>query len=56
MFGGRGNWTGREELLLLEAVEYYGFGNWELISRYVESRIPEGLLLAVQISSCGFFS
>ncbi|KAK9737464.1 Zinc finger, ZZ type [Popillia japonica] len=41
VFGGRGNWTGREQLLLLDAIELYGFGNWELISRHVETRTPE---------------
>uniref|UniRef100_A0A6P7GML0 Transcriptional adapter n=1 Tax=Diabrotica virgifera virgifera TaxID=50390 RepID=A0A6P7GML0_DIAVI len=41
VFGGRGGWTGKEHLQLLEAVELYGFGNWELISQHVESRTPE---------------
>lgn len=44
IFGGRGSWTGREELQLLEAVELYGFGNWEFVSEYVQTRTPEGEL------------
>jgi transcriptional adapter 2-beta len=42
IFGGRGNWTGGEELQLLDSVELYGFGNWELVSQHVETRSPEG--------------
>lgn len=38
IFGGRGNWTGREELQLLEAMELYGFGNWELVAKHVQTR------------------
>jgi transcriptional adapter 2-beta len=41
IFGGRGNWTGGEELQLLDSVELYGFGNWELVSQHVETRSPE---------------
>ncbi|CAH1187413.1 unnamed protein product [Phyllotreta striolata] len=41
IFGGRGAWTGKEHLELLDAVELHGFGNWELISEYVETRTPE---------------
>ncbi|XP_022913844.1 transcriptional adapter 2B [Onthophagus taurus] len=41
VFGGRGNWTGREQLLLLDAVESYGFGNWELISKHVKTRTAD---------------
>ncbi|XP_050509666.1 transcriptional adapter 2B-like isoform X1 [Diabrotica virgifera virgifera] len=41
IFGGRGAWTGGEHLLLLDAVELYGFGNWELISEHVETRSAE---------------
>ncbi|EFA06279.1 transcriptional adapter 2B [Tribolium castaneum] len=41
IFGGKGNWTGGEELQLLDAVELYGFGNWELVSQHVETRTPE---------------
>lgn len=41
IIGGRYGWTGEEELQLLDAVELYGFGNWELISQYVKTRTPE---------------
>ncbi|CAH1101444.1 unnamed protein product, partial [Psylliodes chrysocephalus] len=41
IFGGRGAWTGKEHLQLLDAVELYGFGNWELISEHVETRTAE---------------
>ncbi|XP_056640082.1 transcriptional adapter 2B [Diorhabda sublineata] len=41
IFGGKGAWTGKEYLQLLDAVELYGFGNWELISEHVETRSPE---------------
>lgn len=42
IFGGRGNWTGREELQLLEAMELYGFGNWEFVAKHVQTRTREG--------------
>ncbi|XP_066991361.1 transcriptional adapter 2B isoform X2 [Anabrus simplex] len=38
---GRGGWSAREELHLLDAIEQYGFGNWEDISRHIETRSPE---------------
>ncbi|CAH1968874.1 unnamed protein product [Acanthoscelides obtectus] len=41
VFGGRGAWTGKEQLQLLDAVEVYGFGNWESVSKHVETRTPE---------------
>ncbi|XP_025833480.1 transcriptional adapter 2B isoform X3 [Agrilus planipennis] len=41
IFGGRGTWTGREELQLLDAMEHYGFGNWEFVSRQIETRTAE---------------
>lgn len=42
IFGGKGAWTGREELMLLDAVEFYGFGNWERVAQDVETRTAEG--------------
>jgi transcriptional adapter 2-beta len=39
---GRGGWSAREELHLLDAIEQFGFGNWEDISRHIETRSPEG--------------
>lgn len=41
LFNGRGNWTAREELRLLDAIEQFGFGNWEDISKHIETRTPE---------------
>nr|CAI5865843.1 unnamed protein product [Callosobruchus analis] len=41
VFGGRGAWTGEEQLLLLNVVGAYGFGNWKLVSQLVETRTPE---------------
>ncbi|KAK4885225.1 hypothetical protein RN001_001496 [Aquatica leii] len=41
IFGGRGSWTGREELQLLEAIEICGFGNWEFVSKQIETRSPD---------------
>lgn len=38
---GRGGWSAREELHLLDAIEQFGFGNWEDISRHIETRSPE---------------
>lgn len=38
LFGGHGAWTGKEQLQLLDAVELYGFGNWQLVSKHVETR------------------
>lgn len=45
IFGGRGAWTGKEQLLLLDAVEHYGFGTWDLVSEHVETRTPEGKII-----------
>ncbi|OXU24725.1 hypothetical protein TSAR_012124 [Trichomalopsis sarcophagae] len=41
IFSGRGNWTAREHLRLLDAFEQYGYGNWEDISKHIETRTPE---------------
>ncbi|GLV43358.1 transcriptional Adaptor 2b [Carabus blaptoides fortunei] len=41
LFGGRGNWTCKEEVQLLDAMELYGFGNWELISKHIGTKTPE---------------
>lgn len=41
IFGGKGNWTGREELQLLDAIESYGL-NWKTISDVIETRTPDG--------------
>uniref|UniRef100_A0A182R096 Transcriptional adapter n=1 Tax=Anopheles farauti TaxID=69004 RepID=A0A182R096_9DIPT len=41
IFRGRSGWSAREELHLLDAIEQYGFGNWEDISKHIETRSPE---------------
>ncbi|XP_015187188.1 PREDICTED: transcriptional adapter 2B isoform X2 [Polistes dominula] len=41
IFNGRGNWTAKEQLRLLDAIEQFGFGNWEDISKHIETRTPE---------------
>ncbi|XP_012268704.1 transcriptional adapter 2B isoform X2 [Athalia rosae] len=41
IFSGRGNWTAREQLRLLDAIEQFGFGNWEDISKHIETRTPD---------------
>lgn len=38
---GKSGWTAKEEQHLLDAIEQYGFGNWEDISRHIETRTPE---------------
>lgn len=45
IFGGKGSWSGREELQLLDAIETYGFGNWENISQHMKTRTAEGSFL-----------
>ncbi|XP_075147283.1 transcriptional adapter 2B isoform X2 [Haematobia irritans] len=41
VFRGKGAWTAREEIRLLDAIEQYGFGNWEDISRHIETKSAE---------------
>ncbi|KAK8735530.1 hypothetical protein OTU49_005430 [Cherax quadricarinatus] len=41
IFPGQGHWTAREEVRLLDAIEQYGYGNWEDIARHIETRTPE---------------
>lgn len=40
--GGKKIWTAREEVRLLDAIEQYGYGNWEDISRHIETKTAEG--------------
>jgi transcriptional adapter 2-beta len=49
---GRGGWSAREELHLLDAIEQFGFGNWEDISRHIETRSPEGNKLFLHLVFC----
>lgn len=37
----KNSWTAREEVHLLDAVEQFGFGSWEDISKHIETRSPE---------------
>uniref|UniRef100_A0A6M2DRL3 Putative histone acetyltransferase complex saga/ada subunit ada2 n=1 Tax=Xenopsylla cheopis TaxID=163159 RepID=A0A6M2DRL3_XENCH len=41
VFRGKGAWSNLEIIWLLDAVEHYGFGNWEDIAKHVETRSPE---------------
>ncbi|XP_034113743.1 transcriptional adapter 2B isoform X1 [Drosophila albomicans] len=41
VFRGKGAWTAREEIRLLDAIEQYGFGNWEDISKHIETKSGE---------------
>ncbi|KAH1014891.1 transcriptional adapter 2B isoform X2 [Dendroctonus ponderosae] len=41
IFGGRGSWTGREQLKLLEAAELYSYANWDLMAEQVGTRTAE---------------
>lgn len=41
IFRGKNSWSAREELHLLDAVEQFGFGNWEDIAKHIETRSPE---------------
>ncbi|KAL7646716.1 UNVERIFIED_CONTAM: hypothetical protein RMT77_001969 [Armadillidium vulgare] len=38
---GQGQWTAREEVRLLDAIEQYGYGNWVDISKHIETRTAE---------------
>ncbi|XKL62886.1 hypothetical protein PGB90_002719 [Kerria lacca] len=37
----KSGWTASEELSLLDAIENFGYGNWEDISNHIETRTPE---------------
>lgn len=41
VFRGKGAWAAREEIRLLDAIEQYGFGNWEDISKHIETKSAE---------------
>ncbi|XP_041969912.1 transcriptional adapter 2B isoform X2 [Aricia agestis] len=41
IFLGRTSWSANEEVRLLDAIEQFGFGNWEDISKHIETRTPE---------------
>ncbi|XP_063728873.1 transcriptional adapter 2-beta-like [Symsagittifera roscoffensis] len=35
------DWTAREEVALLEAIEHFGLGNWEDVSKLIATRSPQ---------------
>ncbi|XP_059610507.1 transcriptional adapter 2B isoform X1 [Phlebotomus argentipes] len=41
IYRGKGGWSAREEVHLLNAIEQFGYGNWEDISKHIETRSPE---------------
>ncbi|XP_023940394.1 transcriptional adapter 2B isoform X2 [Bicyclus anynana] len=41
IFIGRSSWSANEEVRLLDAIEQFGFGNWEDISKHIETRSPD---------------
>ncbi|XP_059482151.1 transcriptional adapter 2B [Neocloeon triangulifer] len=41
VFQGKGGWSAKEEMRLLDAIEQFGFGNWEDISKHIESKTSE---------------
>ncbi|XP_063539132.1 transcriptional adapter 2B isoform X1 [Cydia strobilella] len=41
IFLGRSSWSANEEVRLLDAIEQFGFGNWEDIAKHIESKTPE---------------
>lgn len=41
VFQGKGSWSAKEVMRLLDAIEQFGFGNWEDISKHIESKNSE---------------
>lgn len=41
IFPGQGHWTAREEVRLLDAIEQYGYGNWDDVAAHIETRSPD---------------
>ncbi|XP_063704728.1 transcriptional adapter 2B-like [Culicoides brevitarsis] len=41
IFRGKNGWSAKEELHLLDAIEQYGYGNWQDISKHIETKSPE---------------
>lgn len=37
-------WSYKEELLLLQLIEQFGFGNWEDIAKHLQTRTSQGLI------------
>lgn len=49
IFLGRSSWSANEEVRLLDAIEQFGFGNWEDIAKHIETRSPEGKVLRLNL-------
>ena len=43
LFDNEKSWSYKEELLLLQVIEQYGFGNWEEIAKHLPNRTADGL-------------
>lgn len=39
-----GGWIAREDYQLLDAIEQFGYGNWEDVAKHVETRDSESTL------------
>ncbi len=39
-----GGWIAREDYQLLDAIEQFGYGNWEDVAKHVETRDSESKL------------
>jgi hypothetical protein len=42
IFDNENSWSFKEELILLQFIEQYGYGNWEEIAKHLTSRTAEG--------------
>ena len=45
VFPGQSGWTAREEVRLLDAIEQYGYGNWDDIATHIETKTSQGNIL-----------
>ena len=43
VFGNEKPWSYKEEQLLIQFIEQYGFDNWEEIAKHIPPKTPEGL-------------
>jgi hypothetical protein len=41
-------WSYKEELLLLQFIEQYGFGNWEEIAKHLPSKTADGIFFSIR--------
>lgn len=51
IFDGEKYWSYKEELLLLQFIEQYGFGNWDDIAKHLPTRTARGNIKKKKISS-----